>query len=120
MKRLKGLFFGIGAVLFAVVLCMAQPKGSTVTVKGEAVDLWCYMEGGDRGPAKKECATACARAGNPIGILDANGNIYVASGLEDHQPGRDLLLQKMSEQVTVTGTLVAKGGMKMLFIKSVK
>ena len=120
MKCLNRVFCGAAAGLFTVVLCLAQPKGSTVTVKGEAVDLWCYMEGGDRGPAKKECATACARAGNPIGILDANGTIYLASGLEDHQPGRDLLLQKMSEQVTVTGTLVAKGGMKMLFIKSVK
>ena len=122
MKRLNRLLFGMATVLFlfTVVPCLAQPKGTTVTVKGEAVDLWCYMEGGDRGPAKKECATTCAKAGNPIGILDAKGTIYVASGLEDHQPARDLLLQKMSEQVTVTGTLVTKGGMKMLFIKSVQ
>jgi hypothetical protein len=48
------------------------------------------------------------------------GIVYVASGLEDHQPACDLLLQKMSEQVTVTGTLVTKGGMRMLFIKSVQ
>src|SRR5258707_3701102 len=98
----------------------AQPKGERATIKGEAVDLWCYLEGGDRGPAKKECATACAKAGNPIGILDAKGNVYVASGLEDHQPARDLLLQKMSEQVSATGTLVTKGGMKRFFIKSVQ
>ena len=122
MKRLNKLFLAMAAVLllFTVVPCLAQPKGPTVTVEGEAVDLWCYMEGCDRGPAKKECATTCAKAGNPIGILDAKGTIYVASGLEDHQPARDLLLQKMSEQVTVTGTLVTKGGMKMLFIKSVQ
>jgi hypothetical protein len=120
VKRSNKLLFGMMTVLFTVVPCLAQPKGPTVTVKGEAVDLWCYMEGGDRGPAKKECATACAKAGNPIGILDAKGNLYVTSGLEDHQPARDLLLQKMSEQVTATGTLVTKGGMKMLFIKSVQ
>lgn len=48
--------------------------------------MWCYLEGGDRGPAKKACATACARAGNPIAILDASGNLYVAAGLKDHQP----------------------------------
>lgn len=119
MKRFNGLVFGMVAMVLTAVPCMAQPKGSTVTIKGEAVDLWCYMEGGDRGPAKKECATACAKAGNPIGILDAKGNLFVAAGLEDHQPARDLLLQKMSEQVTATGTLVTKGGIKMLFIKSV-
>ena len=41
----------------------AQPKGERATITGEAVDLWSYLEGGDRGPAKKDCATACAKAG---------------------------------------------------------
>ena len=41
-------------------------------------DLCCYLEGGDRGPEKKQCATACAKAGNPIGILDAKGNLSIA------------------------------------------
>lgn len=78
------------------------------------------MEGGDRGPAKKECATACAKAGNPIGIVDAKGTVYLASGLQDHQPARDILIGRMNEAVEVTGTLVQKGGVKMLFVKSVK
>ena len=119
-RNFRQIIMGLGLALACAGLSIAEPKGPTVTVKGEAVDLWCYMEGGDRGPAKKECATTCARAGNPIGIVDAKGNIYVASGLVDHQPGKDLLIDKMSEQVTVTGTLVTKGGTKMLFIKSVK
>jgi len=119
-KCLNGLFFVTATILSTVVPCLSQPKGPTITVKGEAVDLWCYMEGGDRGPAKKACATACAKAGNPIGILDARGSVYVAAGLQDHQPARDLLLEKMDEQVTVSGTLVTKGGVKMLFIKSVQ
>src|SRR5215213_6959724 len=101
---------GLTFVMLATSLVgFAQPKGPTVTVKGEAVDLWCYMEGGDRGAAKKDCATACAKAGNPIGIVDAKGNIYVTAGLEDHKPARDLLVEKMSQEVTATGTLVTKG-----------
>src|SRR5437588_2617134 len=92
----------------------AQPKGERATIKGEVVDLWCYLEGGDRGPAKKECATACAKAGNPIGVLDGTGNLYVAAGLKDHQPAQSILLSKMSEQVAVTGTLVKSGGVQMI------
>src|SRR5258706_6699475 len=87
----------------------AQPKGERATIKGEVVDLWCYLEGGDRGPAKKDCAMACAKAGNPIGVLDAKGNLYVTAGLKDHQPAQTLLLGKMSQEVTVSGTLVRKG-----------
>src|SRR5436190_10086230 len=92
----------------------AQPKGEPAMLKGEVVDLWCYLEGGDRGPAKKACATACATAGNPIAILDAAGNLYVAAGLKDHQAGKSVLLKHMSSEVTVTGTLVKKGGVQMI------
>ena len=99
----------LALLILATSRLHAQPKGEHATIKGEVVDLWCYLEGGDRGPAKKECATACAKAGNPIGVLDAKGNLYVAAGLKDHQPAQSLLLNKMSDQVTVTGTVV-KGG----------
>jgi len=120
MTKLKSVGLGLVITLSTALVGLAQPKGPTVTVKGEAVDMWCYMEGGDHGPAHKACATTCARAGNPIGIVDASGTIYVTAGLQDHQPARDLLIEKMSEQVTASGTLVTKGGIKMLFIKSVK
>ena len=99
---------------------VAQPKGERATIKGEVVDMWCYLEGGDRGPAKKDCATACAKGGNPIGIFDAKGNLYVAAGLKDHQPAQTLLLGKMSDEVTVTGTMVKKGGVQMIYVESVK
>jgi hypothetical protein len=108
------------AVLVGAQGAGAQPKGARATIAGEVVDLWCYLEGGDRGPAKKECAMACAKAGNPIGLVDAKGNVYVAAGLKDHQPAQSLLLQKMSSDVTVTGTLVKASGVQMIYIESVK
>src|SRR6266481_2391597 len=117
MKRQS---LGAAIVLSVALIGLAQPKGPTVTVKGEAVDLWCYLEGGDRGPAKKQCATACAKAGNPIGILDSAGNLYVAAGLKDHQPAQTMLLNRMSDEVTATGTVVKKGGVQMIYVDTVK
>jgi len=111
----------VSVLLFAGAQALrAQPKGQRTTITGEVVDLWCYLEGGDRGPAKKDCATACAKAGNPIGVLDAKGNLYVAAGLKDHQPAQSILLNKMSDHVTVSGTLVRTGGVPMIYIESVK
>src|SRR5262249_45586662 len=107
-------------VIGTVAFLSAQPKGEGATIKREVVDLWCYLEGGDRGAAKKECATACAKAGNPIGILDGKGNLYVAAGLQDHQPAQKLLATRMSDEVTVTGTIVRKGGVQMIYVDSVK
>lgn len=108
------------AAMAAVVPVVTQPKGEHITVSGEAVDLWCYLEGGDRGAAKKACATSCAKAGNAIGVIDAKGNLYLAAGLKDHQPAQALLVDRMNEQVTVTGTLVRKGGVQMIYIESVR
>jgi len=113
----------VSAVVLLIVgthFADAQPKGERATIKGEVVDLWCYLEGGDRGPAKKACATACAKAGNPIGLIDAKGNLYVTAGMKDHEAGRAVLLDKMSQEVTVSGTVVRNGGVQMIYIESVK
>ena len=114
------LVIAMSTLLAGTALLRAQPKGERITVKGEVVDLWCYLEGGDRGPAKKQCATACAKAGNPIGILDSAGNLYVAAGLKDHQSAQTMLLNRMSDEVTATGTVVKKGGVQMIYVDTVK
>src|SRR5215469_5703801 len=110
----------VAAFVSAAAIALAQPKGPSMTVSGEVVDLWCYLEGGDHGPSHKECSTACAKAGNPIGLVDSKGNIYATAGIQDHQPALDVLIDKMNQQVTVTGTLVKKAGTQMLYVKSVK
>jgi hypothetical protein len=99
---------------------LADPQGETVKVKGDVVDLWCFLEGGDHGADHKECAVACAKAGNPIGLLTEKGEIYVMMGMKDHQPGREVLIDKMAETVTVEGTLVKKGGTQVIYVSSVK
>lgn len=105
---------------FGIAVAFAQPKGDTVKVKGEVVDLWCYLEGGDHGADHKECGITCAKAGNPIGLLTEKGEIYVMMGIKDHQPGRDVLIDKMAETVTVEGTLVKNGGVQVIYVSSVK
>jgi hypothetical protein len=48
------------------------------------------------GAAHKKCAAACAKAGNPIGLVTEKGDVYVMMGLKDHQPGKDVLINKMA------------------------
>ena len=119
-RRWAVLIVASAAIVIGRAQLTGQPKGERVTIQGEAVDLWCYLEAGDRGPAKKACATACAKAGNAIGVVDAKGTLYLASGLKDHQPAQALLADRMNETVTVSGTLVRKDGVQMIYIDSVK
>jgi hypothetical protein len=105
---------------FTGAVAVAQPTGERVTVTGEVVELWCYLEAGDRGAAKKACATACAKAGNPIAIVDAKGQLFTLAGLRSHQSAQELLLDKMSETVTVTGTLVKNPNVQMIYVELVR
>ena len=107
-------------LVFGIVVVFAQPKGDTVKVKGEVVDLWCYLEGGDHGAEHKSCAISCAKAGNPIGLVTEKGEVYVMMGIKDHQPGKEVLIEKMAETVTVEGTLVKKGGTQVIYVSAVK
>src|SRR5665213_376998 len=117
LRLVAGALLALGLVVSSV---FAQPKGDTVKVKGEVVDLWCYLEGGDHGAEHKECGVHCAKAGNPIGLLTEKGEIYVMMGIQDHQPGRDVLIDKMAEMVTIEGTVVKKGGVQVIYVSSVK
>ena len=119
-KIVRVLFIAPALLVLGVWLAFGQPKGETVTVKGEVVDLWCYLEGGDHGADHKKCAVACAKAGNPIGLVTEKDEVYVMMGLKDHQPGKDVLIDKMAETVTVEGTLVKKGGVQVIYVSSVK
>ncbi len=91
-----------------------------VTVKGEVVDLWCYMDHKGRGQKHKSCAVTCAEAGNPIGIVESSGHLYIAMGGKKHQPGRELLIDRMADTVTVKGKLVKDGGLEAIYITSVE
>ena len=120
-RKIMTIIVGVSiSWMLTTYIAFGEPKGDEVTVKGEVIDVWCYMEGGDHGADHKGCAIICAKAGNPIGILDEKGNVYVALGIKDHQPGREVLIDKMADTVTVTGTLVKKGGTQVIYVKSVK
>jgi len=104
------------------VLIAEEPKEmpKEETVKGEVVDLWCFLSSGARGADHKECAITCAKAGNPIGIVDEQGNIYIAMGSKNMQPGKDILTDKMAATVTVTGKIIKKGGVQAIYISKVE
>src|SRR5436190_18890524 len=119
-KTIYALFALSVAFSLTSMLAIAQPKGEAVTLKGEVIDLWCYLEGGDHGAEHKKCAVTCAKAGNPIALLTEKGDIYILVGIKDHDPAKDMLVEKMADNVTVEGTLVKKGGVQAIYVTSIK
>ncbi len=94
--------------------------GKDITVKGEIVDLACYLDHGATGMKHQQCALTCLKGGQPMGLLAADGKVYLL--LADHQDGKpfDEAKTYAALQVEITGPLAEKAGLTGLTVEKVK
>ena len=90
----------------------AKASGQTEIIKGEVVDLMCYLDHGAKGDKHKGCAKKCIDSGGPVGLLTADDQLYLVIG--DHQPINKELAAKAAQTVTLKGKVVERNGMKMI------
>lgn len=91
------------------------------TIVGEVVDPACYLVNGAHGEGHKECATACAKAGQTLAILEKKTNKLYLS-ITDH-PGDDpnqLLMAYIAQTVTIKGKLYTRGGVTGVMVLAVE
>ena len=110
---LAGFLIAVGA------LSAHDIEGKAVTVEGTVVDTGCYFGHEGSGAKHVACATACAKAGIPLAIVDQSGKLYLPIG-EEHHAANAKLMPFIEKKVKVTGTLVEKGGMSALAIKTIE
>lgn len=93
---------------------------AAATVKGEVVDMACYMSHEGKGDKHASCAKACLMGGAPAGILGADGSLTLL--LEDHDKKKPYkaVLELAGKQAEVTGKKVTKGGITGLVVAEVK
>lgn len=132
MKRSIAVFC-MFTLMFIVGSVLAQDKAGKMdkdkkaavkemTVKGEVVDVSCYLAHGDKGKGESHvsCAEACAKNGGPLGILASDGTLYVSVLPDDHSAGPNAkLIDHIGHQVEATGVLRTKGGVNGMMIGKV-
>lgn len=99
----------LSSLLFAADEKAPAPK--TQILKGEIVDLMCYLDHGAKGDAHKGCAQRCIKGGGPVGLLSGD-QVYLVVG--DHQPMNEELAPLAAQTVTLKGKVVERHGMKMI------
>jgi hypothetical protein len=119
-SKILGIIAAFALVALSSGTAFAEPTVQTIQIKGEVVDLKCFLKDGDRGADHKSCGVTCAKAGNPIGIVTDAGDVYMIIAGKEHQAGRDDLISRMADTVTVEGTLVKKGGLQAIYVSSFK
>lgn len=100
----------------------ALTAGKPATITGEVIDVSCYMQLKKRGEAHVACGTKCIQHGEPIGVVDGAGKVYVLYA-EQHHPRRDgqtdvraMFLPHLGTMMSIPGTLVERGGERALFV----
>jgi hypothetical protein len=99
-------------------------KGKPETVKGELVDISCYMQLGKTGEKHIDCGSKCVRNGQPAGILTSDKELYIVIP-EEHHPRRDgqvdirdVMANNMGKQVIATGMVQETKQGKALFVSA--
>lgn len=106
--------FAIGSA-FVAAFAFVAPKAlaaETQTIKGEVVDLMCYLDHGAKGEKHAGCAKMCISSGGPVGLLTSDNQVYLIIG--EHKPINDELAPLAATVITVKGKVVERGGMKMI------
>jgi hypothetical protein len=102
----------------ASVLALGVPAfAKTMTVKGQVVDEGCSLKemaahkSGDQKMAEDmaQCALDCAKRGEPLALLTADGKVYrIAGGLAANKNAK--LIAHMNHTVEITGDVTEKDG----------
>ena len=100
----------------------APSKSSTPkSVVGEVVDPACWIVNGSKGEAHKECALACAKAGQVLAILERKTNKLFLIATE--RPGEDPnkgLIDYCGQTVLAKGRFFTRGGVTAIQLSSVE
>jgi hypothetical protein len=117
-----------GLTIATFVVALSAPAfAATETVKGQVVDMGCYKAdksntGVDHKMPKgdtKDCAIACAKAGQPLALLTSDGKVYqIAGGLAADKNAK--LIGHIAHTVEITGDVMDHGGSMMISADSLK
>src|SRR5438067_890805 len=90
----------------------ASEQGKEVTVKGEVLDMACYIDHGATGAKHADCAKDCIAKGLPVGIKSDDGKTYLIIG--EHKPLNAELADQAAKKITVKGKLTSSDGINMI------
>ena len=114
--------YGLLAIALSMMVVPAiGAAAEEVTLKGEPVDIQCYL-GGQRGEGHASCAKSCANKGLPIGFVtkgeDGKEEMYLVMGA-NQKAAKDYMADHMGKQVSAKGTVTEKDGLKILTVSEV-
>jgi hypothetical protein len=119
--------FLVSSAAAIVIITLGAPAwAKTMTVKGQVVDEGCSLKemgqkGGDHEKAAEmdQCAIDCAKRGEPVALLTADGKVYrIAGGLAANNNAK--LIAHIGHTVEITGDVSEKDGKVLIAANELK
>ena len=93
-------------------------QGQEIVVKGEVLDLTCYVAYNASGPEHASCARDCIRSGLPVGIKAEDGKVYLLTGKDAHVNTE--LADYAAKIVTIRGKETARAGFAQIQVEEIR
>jgi len=97
----------------------ATHEGAT-TVRGEVLDMACYLGHEAKGPEHAGCAKRCVKGGQPMGLLAEDGTVYLLLASHEDGSAYEKTKEHAGERVEITGVVSSQAGFKGLEVDGVK
>jgi len=98
----------------------AKPTVMPASITGEIVDAGCYLGHGERGAKHAQCAKQCIAGGMPMCLVTSTGAVYMLTMNHENPDPYNKLKTMAGRTVTVTGSMMERGGMKAIDVASMK
>jgi hypothetical protein len=108
------------ALAAAAEVATKKPAPPPATLTGELVDTGCYLAHGARGEKHIDCATKCISGGMPMGLLTADGKLYLITLDHDNPDPYNKLKDMAGKNVSVTGVVSTRSGMQGIDVTDAK
>ena len=94
-------------------------QGQEITVKGEVLDMTCYIAYNLSGPEHASCARDCIKSGLPVGIKAEDGKVYLLTG-KAGKPVNEELADYAARIVTIKGKESIREGFAQLQVEEIR
>jgi hypothetical protein len=118
IDRMKKLIVLAAAVLTIVLAPAGRADNEMVAIKGEVVDLHCFLTRGAHGEDHAGCANACLSRDVPAGLLADDGTLYLLVN-EKANSVKEKVAGKAGKKWTARGKVVERNGVKALQVTSI-
>lgn len=97
------------------------PEPAPIELHGEIVDLHCYLQQSEKaiGEAHAACARRCLEQGQPMGLLEDDGTLWVLSAWHLSSNAFDTAKQMAGRRVVVEGIATERQGLHALELRRV-